>query len=622
MIHGVAYSADPVTGRRDRVRLTAQSGVAIVDTGIATWHVAERQGLTDVSDAHCLTLARLAVRLEWAVGEGQDPQALDWWFDGHQFTLGAPRAIQDFPRLTIALARGQRPLWSNGNLKDAIAGVPTTASWSFIAPYLRSILFAPITQLGYPVPPGMEVVRRFEGRAYLDLASLQAIYFDALGVLPMEANRSLGGPLAEIAVPPAMPKELKRWDNARRKALWLLLRHPRRYARAIDQVQRMARVYGLHFSSYSDTQLMDLAEEIAQQQVAFGPLFQMGNFEAGTWLTPLEQLLDRSRPGDGSQLAAALMAGSGQVTSAEHGYRLVQLARTTDDAVFKRELARFLDDFGHRGVYEAELANPRWIEDSSFLMAQVRELRHQGVPADRANEQRVAAEHVLQELPLVARLAARWLARRARRSAALREAGKSALIAMALPVRRILLEFGDRMVQRGVLEHVDDVFHLSRADLETYVRGEWDGSDFRVLVAQRRELRARRLALPPPPDLIGSLEAPRTAIDGVLRGMAAAPGRACGPARLISHPSDSARLQRGDILVAPSTDPGWTPLFLRCAAVVTEVGGFLSHGAIVAREYGLPAVVNVQGVLQALSDGEVICVDGNRGLVERQLEIP
>ena len=100
-------------------------------------------------------------------------------------------------------------------------------------------------------------------------------------------------------------------------------------------------------------------------------------------------------------------------------------------------------------------------------------------------------------------------------------------------------------------------------------------------------------------------------------GIGVAAGRASGRARLIRHPGENTRLQAGDVLVAPSTDPGWTPLFLRANALVMEVGGYLSHGAIVAREYGIPAVVNVPGVMKALKDGEHLTVDGDEGKVYR-----
>jgi pyruvate,water dikinase len=90
-----------------------------------------------------------------------------------------------------------------------------------------------------------------------------------------------------------------------------------------------------------------------------------------------------------------------------------------------------------------------------------------------------------------------------------------------------------------------------------------------------------------------------------------APGRASGAARIIRHPAEGHLLQTGEVLVAPSTDPGWTPLFLRASAIVMEVGGYLSHGAIVAREYGIPAVVNIPGLLDTVRDCRRLEVDGD-----------
>src|SRR3954464_7400364 len=101
-------------------------------------------------------------------------------------------------------------------------------------------------------------------------------------------------------------------------------------------------------------------------------------------------------------------------------------------------------------------------------------------------------------------------------------------------------------------------------------------------------------------------------------GVSSESGR--GVARVNRHPTDGIRLQVGDILVAPSTDPGWTPLFLRASAVVMEVGGYLSHGAIVAREYGLPAVVNVGSAVTTIQDGQLLTVDGDTGEVLIQPE--
>ncbi|MGE5396609.1 MAG: PEP-utilizing enzyme, partial [Chitinophagales bacterium] len=100
-----------------------------------------------------------------------------------------------------------------------------------------------------------------------------------------------------------------------------------------------------------------------------------------------------------------------------------------------------------------------------------------------------------------------------------------------------------------------------------------------------------------------------------LIGVGAAAGKASGPTRLINHPAEGSRLQPGEVLVTPSTEPSWTPLFLKASALIMETGGYLSHGSIVAREYGVPAVVNVRGVMKQIKDGQQVVVDGDEGRV-------
>ena len=101
----------------------------------------------------------------------------------------------------------------------------------------------------------------------------------------------------------------------------------------------------------------------------------------------------------------------------------------------------------------------------------------------------------------------------------------------------------------------------------------------------------------------------------VWAGLAAAPGTSVGPACVLWSPHDAGRMTRDDVLVAPSTDPGWTPLFLRASAIVMETGGYLSHGAVVAREFGIPAVVNVRDAMIQIRDGNRLQVDGDKGVV-------
>jgi len=107
--------------------------------------------------------------------------------------------------------------------------------------------------------------------------------------------------------------------------------------------------------------------------------------------------------------------------------------------------------------------------------------------------------------------------------------------------------------------------------------------------------------------------------EGQLGGLGASPGVATGVARVIRGPEEFGKLKNGDILVAPLTNPVWTPLFAIAAGVVTEVGGMLSHGAIVAREYGIPAVMGIPGATKLVREGEMVRVDGNKGVVSLEL---
>ena len=150
--------------------------------------------------------------------------------------------------------------------------------------------------------------------------------------------------------------------------------------------------------------------------------------------------------------------------------------------------------------------------------------------------------------------------------------------------------------------------------------GELPEADARGLVQRREEgwrAEARRWAEgdPPPPFLIGDV-APDDATEGLrLQGLGISAGVITGPVRILRSLAEADRLKAGEILVTQATDPGWTPLFLSAAGLVMEMGGLLSHGAVVAREYGLPAVVNISAATSRLSDGQIITVDGSRGVV-------
>jgi rifampicin phosphotransferase len=185
-------------------------------------------------------------------------------------------------------------------------------------------------------------------------------------------------------------------------------------------------------------------------------------------------------------------------------------------------------------------------------------------------------------------------------------------------MRGHLMEVGRELTAENVINHVEDVFFLDLGDARRGLAGE----DLRTLVAERREVYQQELKRRHIPRLILSdgtepeaLAAVAAGADGALAGSPASTGLVTARARVVLDPV-GAHLEPGEILVAPSTDPGWTPLFLTAGGLVMEMGGSGSHGAVVAREYGIPAVVGVPDATQRIETGQLITVDGAAGLVK------
>ncbi|HSW95512.1 MAG TPA: PEP-utilizing enzyme, partial [Patescibacteria group bacterium] len=193
--------------------------------------------------------------------------------------------------------------------------------------------------------------------------------------------------------------------------------------------------------------------------------------------------------------------------------------------------------------------------------------------------------------------------------------------------RRFILRVGDVLVRAGSIDERDDIFHLHIGEIHDALVS---GADQRALIRERRLAfeRDRRLR---PPRTIGAppvAPTPSSAIRDlgyrveqtdrdVLRGVAASPGRGRGPVRIVTGPADFERFRRGDVLVCRSTTVSWVPLFNMASAIVADVGGALSHAALVAREFGIPAVTGTGTALELLIDGEQVEVDGTAGTVRR-----
>ncbi|WP_181019567.1 PEP/pyruvate-binding domain-containing protein [Nonomuraea typhae] len=287
----------------------------------------------------------------------------------------------------------------------------------------------------------------------------------------------------------------------------------------------------------------------------------------------------------------------------------------------------FLARYGCRVAAEMDLGLPRWADDPTPVFnlligyAAAAETGFDAAAefAAAGREARATVAELVRRVPLHRRIAAGFLLSSARELRGLRELPKYCLMLGYQELRRRLLRLGEHLAGRGVLERAEDVMFLGLDELRSAVL---DGGhdDERARVRERRAVYEREAGRRQVPSVVlsdGTVPEYRPAgagDDAFLRGLAGASGLASGPARIVRDPG-TARIEPGEVLVCPSTDPGWTPLFLNAAAVVTETGGMISHGTTVAREYGIPAVVGVAGATTRVRDGQLITVDGSRGTI-------
>jgi rifampicin phosphotransferase len=324
--------------------------------------------------------------------------------------------------------------------------------------------------------------------------------------------------------------------------------------------------------------------------------------------------------------------GAAQALRSATPERLTQAYRAnTLPAPLQTGLADFLRRYGHRAIAEIDLGAPRWSEDPTHILGVLANYLRLDDPEQAPDLQfrhaAAGAEAMLAELARRARQRGQLhaalvglLLRRTRALLGFREAPKFEAVLLLAQARALLQQVGAELASAGRVDAADDIFYLTLPEARVAQAGAV-AVDLRPVVAGRRATYARemqrrhvpRVLLSDGSEPLGDLPA-SAAGSAVLYGAPASAGVVTALARVILDPT-GAHLEPGEILVAPSTDPGWTPLFLTAAGLVMEMGGAMSHGAVVAREYGIPAVVGVPGATTSIVTGQRITVDGSTGAV-------
>jgi pyruvate,water dikinase len=334
-------------------------------------------------------------------------------------------------------------------------------------------------------------------------------------------------------------------------------------------------------------------------------------------------------------LILPLMSGVGQVDSAEPSYAMWALSRLEPTGEqFREGFEEFLVEFGSRGPNEWEARSPTWETDPNLALAAIDRMRDAPESADPEQHQRArAAERAAAATTLLAmvegdaethgQLAAAigcssaWLAGR--------ERTKTNNIRLIQEIRVPMRELGRRMVERGVFDEIEDFGFVLETEMDDLL-----GPVPERLTERVRERRATLSSLAdrvPPFVFVGDTTDPATwptrgadagsrmAAGESIQGYPGCPGVSEGRARVILDSHDPTALEPGDVLVAPLTDPSWTPLFVPAAGVVVDVGAAMSHAIIVSRELGIPCVVSATDATRRIPDGALVRVDGSTGVV-------
>ena len=462
------------------------------------------------------------------------------------------------------------------------------------------------------------------------------VWFEAVGLGLHEAARRLHAPFGGFVARTELgwayegelepdwehrPEVLRRaaldlaaqWEDVHRARVWEIthelwtlrpeLPPPREAVALLDRMWELVREqWTIHF-------LVVLPAQTAAE--IFGERF-VELFGAEDPLAPY-RLLEPEREEDG----LVLLARHAKENGVDHLIRdlpiehaLARLGGLAPGREWLRRLGDYLDPRGGMAGRARwhELSLPREVELPEMTLAAVR------LNLDREPPARPAPEPVPSELTELHAACAAAFALKETHAYHIDYPG-------LLATRDVLLGFARRLVGEGLLDDVDEVWLLAREELRTALT---DAGDLRTLVAARREERARGLVEGPaaylgePPDghdRPATLEKFYGSGGRALSGAGASPGIAEGRARIVARSEDFARVEPGDVLVAATTTPAWTPLFGSVAALVTDTGGILSHAAVVAREYGIPAVVGATGATTTIPEGARVRVDGTTGEV-------
>ncbi len=549
-------------------------------------------------------------------------------------------------------------LWTDENVGEVIPDVVTPLTWSILKPITNQAFQFFLRKNGVVSDPDLILFETFNGKVYFNRTlfdeTLQKFYLGTLFKAWRERPTSVGQKLSGLIR--FIGRTLRFLIRFGYFVLWLpraIRRTERKFyrhwyreircsplSRIADHFQKVEtivnyhqKVMALHVSATILGELYyQLLDKLCRHWVQTDPPIQADQLLSGL------DAAESARSGIALWRLALRMVQYPDVVELFLRHEADQLEealnRTTNGVYVLQWIEEYLEAFGHGSMNEFELLYPRWWENKAYIFFNLKRFLQTIDEYDFLREkeklkrQRAATIHRADRAfqpPL--RWAKRWVFRHVLKKAEFfsteRENLKQILVRQHGELKKHLLIIADDLVKRNMIAQVEDIFFLKIHEINQLLqRGRLSMGTPHQLIRERRNERRMYLQMSHPKKIeqIGKdwypIAESHQDAPGLFQGIGCSNGVVEGTVRVIRSPSEFSTLRRGDILVTRSTNPGWTPLFILAAAVVTEIGGALSHGAIIAREYGIPMVAGIPDITRKLKTGDRVRVNGTRGTVE------
>ncbi len=594
-------------------------------------------------------LCRTALCVEKALGA---PQDIEFAFSQKGLFLLQTRAI-------VSGDPSQAPnnhLFSNVNVGEALAGVCTPLTWSVGMSFAQHGFETVFHAAGLSVPESYTFVTTFFGHIYLNVSQILSLCTQIPFIGRERFGRATG--IAHLSDYVFDVDKLSRAKFVSQLPISVcrVLKNQRRVreseAHALTFCQWRDRFMATQFETREG--LRDAFDELWERFIECGDDMLAAAVSSVMNYFLVSSYVSRVSERDASEIETYLFCNLMNVKSAAPGIALQSMAqsmaqhaalkeaflsadfsrpgspasflagvRTIDGgAAFAESFSSFLASYGARANQEAELANPRWREDPRFLFQVMQgHLRAPSSASPSACDAQSVIEDFVEKLFAPNRAIFRRMLTKARDCTRQREVWRAYVVDALGAIRHFALSCAKLMVKTGTLSTDGDVFFLTLDEIHQWVNAPESLDDARLRVAFRRARHEAFLSAQSLPCTFTRHPNACRAEDPCqcgrqLRGLPASPGCVKAPVRVIRDlATDAASLQHGEIIVASSTDVGWTPLFLLASAILTEQGGPLSHAFVVAREYGVPAVVSIPNLLANVKTGDVVTVFASKGVV-------